>query len=581
MSDAASAKQPTRSAWASAWLAAIVLLLAGAAANVWYLLANCPLDLAGDEAHYWEWSRRLDLSYYSKGPLVAYVIALGRLALGDWSRALLGNEVLAVRGPAIALSVLTGLGIFVLTALTLRRPRLALAATALTCTMPILTVGSLLMTIDTPLMFTWVWALVCLALALRRDGLGWWIATGLLCAVGILAKYNMVFLYAVGGGLMLVEPELRRHWRRSGPYVAALLGTLGLVPIAIWNAQHGWVSLRHVAGQAGVAGARHFNLLGPLEYAAGQLGVINAIWAVLLVCAAYALWRRPRAGNEPHTPWEVRLLVTATVVPWLVFLAFSVITKIQPNWPVLGLVAGCPVLALWLARRLGAADDVRRFTRRLVITGVALGLLLTVLARRSDWLLPITGRLADRASPLNPTPLADYELTARLRGWRELGAAVGELLARERAAGRAPFVMTDDYQTASEIAFYCPGNPTVYSAQSVFGGRQSQYDIWPNPVRDRALFIGRPCIYVGGLRDVLLGGDMNTIVAASSAANQAATSPAGVTFITGADAALPALTHVRDVTARVGGRAVQFWAIYTAPRFAGFPEGAATWTHKY
>ena len=33
------------------------------------------LDLSPDEAHYWEWSRRLDLSYYSKGPLIAYLIA--------------------------------------------------------------------------------------------------------------------------------------------------------------------------------------------------------------------------------------------------------------------------------------------------------------------------------------------------------------------------------------------------------------------------------------------------------------------------------------------------------------------------
>lgn len=39
-----------------------------------YINVNCPLDLSGDEAHYWDWSRQLDWSYYSKGPAVAYVI---------------------------------------------------------------------------------------------------------------------------------------------------------------------------------------------------------------------------------------------------------------------------------------------------------------------------------------------------------------------------------------------------------------------------------------------------------------------------------------------------------------------------
>src|SRR5688572_14012601 len=50
------------------------ILLAGFGGHLLYLTANCPIDLSGDEAHYWDWSRRLDLSYYSKGPLVAYLI---------------------------------------------------------------------------------------------------------------------------------------------------------------------------------------------------------------------------------------------------------------------------------------------------------------------------------------------------------------------------------------------------------------------------------------------------------------------------------------------------------------------------
>jgi len=42
--------------------------------RLWYIWQG-PFDLSPDEAHYWEWSRRLDLSYYSKGPMVAYIIA--------------------------------------------------------------------------------------------------------------------------------------------------------------------------------------------------------------------------------------------------------------------------------------------------------------------------------------------------------------------------------------------------------------------------------------------------------------------------------------------------------------------------
>ncbi|HMK49658.1 MAG TPA: phosphatase PAP2 family protein, partial [Thermodesulfovibrionales bacterium] len=39
-----------------------------------YFITSSPIDLGPDEAHYWEWTRRLDLSYYSKGPMIAYLI---------------------------------------------------------------------------------------------------------------------------------------------------------------------------------------------------------------------------------------------------------------------------------------------------------------------------------------------------------------------------------------------------------------------------------------------------------------------------------------------------------------------------
>src|SRR5688500_18378994 len=53
---------------------------------------SCPIDFSGDEAHYWDWSRQLDLSYYSKCPLVAYLIRA--------SCSIFGDTMWAVRLPA-------------------------------------------------------------------------------------------------------------------------------------------------------------------------------------------------------------------------------------------------------------------------------------------------------------------------------------------------------------------------------------------------------------------------------------------------------------------------------------------------
>jgi undecaprenyl-diphosphatase len=60
--------------------------------RIWLIITG-PFDLTPDEAHYWEWSRRPDWSYYSKGPMIAWLIRVGTL--------LFGNTVLGIRVVAV------------------------------------------------------------------------------------------------------------------------------------------------------------------------------------------------------------------------------------------------------------------------------------------------------------------------------------------------------------------------------------------------------------------------------------------------------------------------------------------------
>ena len=52
-----------------------VLVIGGVLLNAW-LTSAAGFDLHYDEAQYWEWAQQLDWSYYSKGPLVAWSIAV-------------------------------------------------------------------------------------------------------------------------------------------------------------------------------------------------------------------------------------------------------------------------------------------------------------------------------------------------------------------------------------------------------------------------------------------------------------------------------------------------------------------------
>src|SRR5947208_12906726 len=105
---------PPERVWPWRLLAAALIVLSSAL-HVAYLSYDCPLDLAPDEAHYWDWSRHLDWSYYSKGPLVAYLIHFSVAVAGPWSERLTGSAMLAVRLPAVACGSLLLLGLYVLT----------------------------------------------------------------------------------------------------------------------------------------------------------------------------------------------------------------------------------------------------------------------------------------------------------------------------------------------------------------------------------------------------------------------------------------------------------------------------------
>src|SRR5436190_278686 len=53
------------------------VLLVIALLRLAYLPLFCSLtDLAGDESYYWEWGRRLDWGYFSKPPLIGWLMAL-------------------------------------------------------------------------------------------------------------------------------------------------------------------------------------------------------------------------------------------------------------------------------------------------------------------------------------------------------------------------------------------------------------------------------------------------------------------------------------------------------------------------
>lgn len=459
---------PARDVWHRRFL----LFLAGVVAwRLLYLIA-APLDLAPDEAYYWDWSRRLAWGYYSKPPLIAWLIAL--------STRVLGTSAFAVRLPAV---VLSAVGLWAIYALGRRMfdARAGFWAAVLAAASPLASALGFVMTIDAPVVCYWSVALYTLWRACedRPGRMHWWAAAGVVTCLGILAKFIMPVMLVLFPFLACLDPRIRATLRRPGPYVWLALALVSLVPVLAWNAGHEWVTFRHTAVHfdthpAGVvSGALSF-----LESAGLQaLAVSPVTWLLLVVLSCIGLWRWRRL----QTP--VRYLLAFSAVPLLCALLLGLRQRINGNWLAVFYPAGFILVAGWAMGNvsLGARADALRKAFR---PAVAVGAVLAVLAYALPVVLPRAG-----------VDVARMPQVRMLLGWRELGRRVSALYRdRERT-----FLVTTSRRVAGELAFYVEGRPTVYRWPGSQGAVSSQYEIWPGP-RDK---LGWDALIVLPLDDAL------------------------------------------------------------------------------
>jgi 4-amino-4-deoxy-L-arabinose transferase-like glycosyltransferase len=440
---------------------AILLLLALTLFHLWYIGAGF-LDLAPDEAHYWEWSRRLDWSYYSKGPMVAYLIAA--------STRLCGNTEFCVRLPAALMALGTVSVIFLLARRLFASERAGFLAVLACSVIPLYAAGSILMTIDAPLAFFWALALFGVQRATSNAkgdsqetarNWGWWFLFGCALGLGLQSKYSMALFLLCLSLYMVLTPRARSCLKEKRLYFALLLGVALFTPVIVWNAGHDWVSLWHVMGQAGLLDrGAGFSMKSFLEFLGSQIGVVSPLLFFALVAA---LVRSGRLGladqKDPH------LFLFLFSSPFLAFfLVWSLFQKVQANWAAPAYLMATVALAAWWDELLNRVEGTRKW-----LLGTAIGMVLL-----PGTLMIVVGHFpgALRLVGIDLPPQVD--LTKKLQGWRELGAAAGKMM--EMSRDRKIFLASDSYQVASELAFYVPGQPKVYNIS--LGRRMNQYDIW-------------------------------------------------------------------------------------------------------
>jgi len=383
-------------------------------------------DLFFDEAQYWSWSEEPAFGYFSKPPMIAWMIRAATQTCG--------MSEFCIRLPSPLFYTMTAVFVFLI-GWRLYDTRTGVISAIAFATLPGVSVSAGIISTDVPLLTFWAMALFAFNELFETKR--WWpsVLLALALGLGLNAKYAMAWFGLCAAIYLAMTPQRRWILKDTRLWFALILGALMIVPNILWNMENKFATFSHTAANAKWGGDL-FHPLKALEFFGAQFGVFGPIlFGALLVISFRAVRQR--------LPSPDRLLLAFSVPVVVMILLQALISRAHANWAAVAYVAASVLVIATMIR-----DVAMPWLRASLLVHVLL--LVMVVAGTT---------MAGRYAAFGVDPFA------RTLGWRQLAQATRAELDRART-GKTPFsgVITDDRQVTSELLYYMRNEKTPLRA---------------------------------------------------------------------------------------------------------------------
>ena len=375
------------------------LLLASLTLRLYAVMVS-PLEPSVDEAQYWLWGQTPQLGYYSKPPLIAWLLA-GTSSVFDHEN---WGQIFGLRISAPLIHTLTALTLWQ-TGRLLFSDNAGRIAALIWISMPAVGLGSFVMSTDTPMLLFWSAGLYCIVRADEsvQPDYRWIGLAGFCVGLATLAKYaGLYFILSVF--LWLISSrfcKLGHKIRLFSVFFTAVFITSS--PTWLWNYHNAFVTLLHLGENANlgqIGGSLEQNtgevLEGIIAFWGAQFAVFGPITLLLLIFSLASLSRGAKHNRLHSFIWPVLLVMTGQ----------AFLTEANANWA----VAAYPAAALLVGQFIATSrNGFIRFLGKMSLL-VNLSLCCALVAATAIGSL---GPLAPKSDPLR-----------HLRGWSELAQKV-------------------------------------------------------------------------------------------------------------------------------------------------------------
>ena len=279
-------------------------------------------DLFGDEAQYWMWSQNLDFGYYSKPPLLAWVI-------GGFSF-MFGNAFEVLKIIPVSAYVLSSFIVYLISQELYNNKKLAVVSGGTFYLLPAVSVSSFLISTDVILILFWSLSLLFLIKIRKNPKKINFFLLGIFLGLSFLAKYAAIYFFLSIAVLIFFDEKIRKIFFKKFFYFVFSLATcfVVLLPNIVWNIKNNWVTLSHTSDNASL-NKINFNLIQGGEFILSQGIMVGPLLFTFFIISL----------NKIKFNFETKFLLAFSLPILLIVFTESLLVRANANWAAVALVS--------------------------------------------------------------------------------------------------------------------------------------------------------------------------------------------------------------------------------------------------
>ncbi len=293
-----------------------------------YSIYVTPIELTVDEAQYWDWSRNLDVGYFTKPPLIAWTIAL--------STTIFGNEEWAVRLCSPIIHFLTSIILWTCGHLAFGFKTGRVAALLWIFT-PAASLGSFVISTDTPLLLFWSLSLFFLFKLLKDNSFTSALLAGFSLGLAFLSKYAALYFLILLIFWWLIF-DRGKFLILKNIFIIFISTAIISSPNLYWNYANDFVTIGHTISNADLSNIV-LNYSNVVDFLSSQLLVFGPIMLLLYLFVIFDCFFRNK---------KLSLLGTLSF-PIIFLITIQSCLKIaNPNWAVAAYISATLLISAYL-----------------------------------------------------------------------------------------------------------------------------------------------------------------------------------------------------------------------------------------